>query len=86
LDVFGNTSQKYNYLLETGFNISIAISGVIQTFAFAFGPTSANFNYWGNSVSIAVVDYMSYNQNVSLLTILASGYFGLALEDFPLKF
>jgi hypothetical protein len=35
---------------------------------------------------MADVDYVSYNQNVSLLAIPASGYFGRALEDFPMKF
>jgi hypothetical protein len=59
---------------------------IIQTFAFAFGATNVNLNWWGNSVSMADVDYVSYNQNVSLLAIPASGYFGRALEDFPMKF
>jgi OPT family small oligopeptide transporter len=78
--------EKYNYLLEAGFDVGVAISGIIQTFAFAFGATSVNLNWWGNSVSTAGVDYVSYNQNASLLAIPASGYFGLAPQDFPLKF
>lgn len=78
--------EKYNYLLEAGFDVGVAISGIIQTFALDFGSTSANLNWWGNMVSTTGVDYVSYNQNATLLPIPKSGYFGLAPQDFPMKF
>ncbi|CZR63038.1 related to Oligopeptide transporter 2 [Phialocephala subalpina] len=82
---YGPWWEKYNYLLEAGFDVGVAISGIIQTFAFDFGP-SVVLNWWGNTVSTAGVDYQSYNQNATLYPIPASGYFGLAPADFPMKF
>lgn len=82
---YGPWFEKYNYLLEAGFDVGVAISGIIQTFAFDFGPSVA-LNWWGNTVSTAGVDYVSYNQNASLYPVPASGYFGLAPKDFPMKF
>jgi OPT family small oligopeptide transporter len=78
--------QKYNYLLEAGFDIGVAISGILQTFALDFQSNSVSLNWWGNTVSTAGVDFNSYNQNATLLPIPKSGYFGLAPENFPLKF
>ncbi|KAH8894599.1 oligopeptide transporter 2 [Thozetella sp. PMI_491] len=75
--------EKYNYILEAGFNVGVAISGIIQTFAFAFGASVA-INWWGNTVSTAGVDFQSYKQNSTLLPIPDVGYFGLAPEDYPL--
>jgi hypothetical protein len=77
--------EKSNYILEVGFDVGVAISGIIQTFVFDFGPSVA-LNWWGNMVSTADVDYVSYNLNASFYPIPASGYFGLAPADFPMKF
>lgn len=77
--------QKYNYLLEAGFDVGVAVSGIIQTFALDFGGKVA-LDWWGNTVSTSGVDFLSYNQNASLYPIPESGYFGLAQKDYPMKF
>ncbi|CAN6675128.1 oligopeptide transporter 2 [Trichomonascus vanleenenianus] len=78
--------QKYNYLLESGFDVGVAISGIIQTFAFNFGSKDISINWWGNTVSQAGVDFQSYNQNATLLPIPAKGYFGPDKKDWPRHF
>lgn len=75
--------EKYNYILEAGFDVGVAVSGTIQTFALDFGH-SASINWWGNSVSTAGVDYQSYNQNSTLLPIPDVGYFGLPPDKYPM--
>ena len=77
--------EKYNFLLEAGFDIGVAVSGTIQTLAFAF--SGAEFpNWWGNTVSTAGVDYLAYNQKAALLPIPEKGYFGLDPDQYPLKY
>ena len=74
--------EKYNYILEAGFDVGVAVSGIIQTFAFAFGASVA-INWWGNSVGTAGVDFQSYNQNSTLLPIPDVGYFGPSPDQYP---
>jgi OPT family small oligopeptide transporter len=81
---YGAWWEKYNYLIEAGFDVGVAVSGIIQTFAFAF--TGASLNWWGNNVAQQGLDFQSYNQNSSLLPIPPDGYFGLAPAEFPMKF
>jgi hypothetical protein len=78
--------EKYNYLVEAGFDVGVAISAIIQTFALDFGANAVSINWWGNLVSTAGVDYRSYNQNASLYAIPKDGYFGLSSQDYPTKF
>lgn len=68
--------QKYNYLIEAGFDIGVAVSAIIQTFALDWNPVS--INWWGNTISTAGIDYVSYNQNGGLLPLPKVGYFGPA--------
>lgn len=77
--------EKYNYLLEAGFDVGVAISGIFQTLVLGFGE-NVSINWWGNSVSTAGVDYQSYNQNSTLLPIPKVGYFGLAPDQYPMDF
>lgn len=77
--------EKYNYLLEAGFDVGVAISGIVQTFAFSMG-TKVALDWWGNKVATAGVDYVSYNQNASLYPIPDVGYFGVPPDQYPLKF
>jgi OPT family small oligopeptide transporter len=76
--------EKYNYLLEAGFDVGVAVSAIIQTFAFAF--TGITISWWGNNVSQQGLDYQSYNQNSTLLPLPPDGYFGLAPADYPMQF
>ena len=80
--------QKYNYLLEAGFDLGVAISGIIQVLIFAFGNNSKGIKikWWGNTVGYAGVDYASYNQKAALLPIPAKGYFGLDPDQYPMDF
>ena len=80
--------QKHNYLLEAGFGLGIAISGIIQTLIFAFGNGGKGYklDWWGNTIAYAGVDFRAYTQNASLFPIPETGYFGLAAEDFPMDF
>lgn len=61
---------------------------IIQTLVFAFshGGKGITLNWWGNTVSTAGVDYLSYNQNSTLLPIPDVGYFGLPPDQYPLSF
>ena len=77
--------EKYNYILEAGFDVGVAISGIIQTLALSFGANVA-INWWGNSVSSAGVDFQSYNQNATLLPIPKVGYFGVPPGEYPMNF
>lgn len=76
--------EKYNYLIEAGFGVGVALSAIIQTFAFDF--TGKSIDWWGNSVMISGVDYQSYNQNATLLPLPESGYFGPDPEQYPMQF
>jgi OPT oligopeptide transporter protein len=79
--------EKYNYLLEAGFDVGVAISGIIQTLAFAFSTQAGvSLTWWGNTVATAGVDFQSYNQNATLLPIPDVGYFGPSPENYPMKF
>ena len=82
---YGPWWEKYNYLLEAGFDVGVAISGTIQTLVFAFSGKSFPA-WWGNTVSQAGVDFQSYNQNSTLLPIPEVGYFGIPPDQYPLKF
>lgn len=55
--------EKYNYLTEAGFDVGIAISGLIQTLIFAFsnGGDGISWTWWGNSIATQV--------STSLLTL-----------------
>ena len=77
--------EKYNYILEAGFDVGVAISGIIQTLALSFGANVV-ITWWGNTVSQAGVDYKSYNQNATLLPIPDVGYFGVPPEQYPMHF
>ena len=77
--------EKYNYILEAGFDVGVAISGIVQTLALDFGA-GVTINWWGNTVSTAGVDYLSYNQNSTLLPIPDVGYFGIPPGKYPLDF
>ncbi|CAJ2514139.1 Uu.00g022580.m01.CDS01 [Anthostomella pinea] len=81
---YGAWWEKYNYLVEAGFGVGVALSAIVQTFAFAF--TGIELTWWGNTVSKAGVDYQAYNQNATLLTLPASGYFGPSPDQYPMKF
>ena len=77
---------KYNYLIEAGFDVGIAVSAIIQTCAFQFGK-SISLKWWGNTVSLQGVDFSTYaNQNGSLLPIPDVGYFGPRPGNFPNMF
>ena len=80
--------QKYNYLLEAGFDLGVAISGIIQTLIFAFGNNEKGISipWWGNTISISGVDFQSYIQNATLLPMPEIGYFGLAPDQYPMEF
>ena len=80
--------QKYNYLLESGFDLGVAISGIIQTLIFAMGNHGHGYSikWWGNTISTAGVDFKAYNQKASLLPIPDVGYFGLAPDQYPMAF
>lgn len=77
---------KYAYLLFAGLSVGVAISGLIVTLVFSFGAgrSYAGFNWWGNTVASAGVDYQLYNNNASLYPIPEVGYFGLSPEEYPL--
>jgi hypothetical protein len=81
---YGAWWEKYNYLIEAGFGVGIAISAIIQTFALSF--TGVEVTWWGNTVSTAGVDYASYNQNATLLPVPANGYFGPSPDQYPMNF
>lgn len=76
-------SQKELFSIFTDMALGVAISGIIQTFAFAFGPSSISLNWWGNNVATQGVDFLSYNQNATLLPLPAKGYFGPDPVDWP---
>jgi hypothetical protein len=76
--------EKYNYLLEAVFDIGLAVSGIIQTFAFAF--IGITLSWWGDKVSQQGVDFQSYNQNSILLPLPPDGYFGLAPAEYQMQF
>lgn len=77
---------KYAYLVFAGLSVGVAISGLIITLAFSFGAgKNTSFNWWGNEVLQDGIDYQLYNNNASLLPLPASGYFGLAPDQYPLN-
>lgn len=82
---YGPWWEKYNYLLEAGFDVGVAVSGIIQTFALDFADDIA-LKWWGNTVATAGADYLSYNQKAALYPIPERGYFGLAPSAYPMKF
>ena len=82
---YGAWWEKYNYLLEAGFDVGVAVSAIVQTLAFQFGPP-VSLNWWGNTVATAGVDYLSYNQKAPLLPIPEVGYFGLPPDQYPMHF
>jgi hypothetical protein len=53
---YGVRWEKYNYLTEAGFDVGIAISGLIQTLIFAFsnGGEGISLTWWGNTVATQV--------------------------------
>ena len=74
--------QKYNYILECGFDIGVAVSGIIQTFALQWN--NYTLNWWGNTVSTAGLDYEMYSQQTGgVFPIPAKGYFGPAPGTYP---
>lgn len=73
--------EKYNYLIEAGLDVGVALSAIVQTLAFDF--TGASLDWWGNSVSTQGVDFKSYLQNATLLPIPEKGYFGPEPKDWP---
>jgi hypothetical protein len=73
--------QKYNYLIEAGFDIGVAVSAIVQTFALNW--SNIDLKWWGNTVSTAGIDYVNYNQNGGLLPIPKVGYFGPAPGQNP---
>lgn len=75
---------KYNYLIEAGLNMGVAISAIIQTFSLSF--TGVELSWWGNTVSTAGVDFRAYNQNASLLPLPDAGYFGPSPGQYPMNF
>ena len=78
--------EKYNYLIESSFNVGVAFSGLTQELAFNFGKKAISLDWWGNTVSLAGMDYQLYNNNASLYTIpKPPGYFGPAKGQYPNK-
>ena len=77
---------KYAYLTFAGLGVGVAISGLIVTLVFSFGAgKNTTLNWWGNEVAQRGVDWQLYNNNASLLSLPASGYFGLPQENYPLQ-
>lgn len=78
---------KYAYLMFAGLTVGVAISGLIVTLVFSFGAgkDTTAFNWWGNEVPRAGVDFQLYNNNASLYSLPESGYFGLNPEEYPLS-
>lgn len=74
-----------SYLTEAGFDVGIAISGLIQTLIFAFsnGGDGISWSWWGNSIATQGLDYQSYIQNSTLLPLPEKGYFGPDPGSFP---
>lgn len=68
--------QKYNYLIEAGFDIGVAVSAIVMTFALSWNKIQ--LKWWGNTISTAGIDFVSYNQNGGLLPLPEVGYFGPA--------
>ena len=76
---------KYAYLMFAGLSVGVAISGLIVTLVFSFGAgKNTSFSWWGNDISQKGFDWQLYNNNASLLPLPASGYFGLAPDQYPL--
>lgn len=73
--------EKYNYLLEAGFDVGIALSAIVQFFALSWSGIS--LKWWGNSVATQGLDFASYNQEAPLLPIPSQGYFGPAPGHYP---
>ncbi|KAH9431438.1 hypothetical protein MCOR27_005874 [Pyricularia oryzae] len=81
---YGAWWEKYNYLLEAGFGVGIAISATIQTFGLVM--TRTELPWWGNTVTMAGVDYRAYNQNATLLPLPEAGFFGPTSDQYPMRF
>ena len=77
--------EKYNFILEAGFDIGVAVSGTLQTLAFAFSGKAVP-NWWGNTVAKGGIDWAAYNQKAALLPIPKKGYFGLDPDQYPLHY
>jgi hypothetical protein len=77
---------KYAYLIFASLNVGVAISGLNVTLVFSFGAgKNVSFHWWGNDVAQRGVDWQLYNNNASLIPLPASGYFGLAPDQYPLE-
>jgi ABC-type phosphate/phosphonate transport system permease subunit len=77
---------KYAYLIFAGLNVGVAISSLIVTLVFSFGAgKNVSFHWWGNDVARRGIDWQLYNNNASLIPLPASGYFGLAPDQYPLE-
>ena len=83
---YGPWWEKYNYLLNAGFDVGVAVSGIIQTLAFSFGSSSIAINWWGNTVATAGLDYELYQNTAALLPVPKQGYFGLSPNEYPMHF
>ena len=77
--------EKYNFILEAGFDIGVAVSGTIQTLAFAFSGKSFP-KWWGNTIQTKGVDWLAYNQKAALKPLPSQGFFGPGQGDFPLRY
>ena len=77
--------KKYNFLLEAGFNVGVAVSGTVQTLAFAFSGKKVP-DWWGNKITTAGVDFEMYNQKGALLPLPKKGYFGLERDEIPMLY
>ena len=78
--------EKYNYILKAGFDVGVAVSGVVQTLAFSFGTSHIAINWWGNAVSTAGVDYQAYQNKAALLEAPKGEHFGLKPDQYPTHF
>ena len=83
---YGAWWEKYNYILEAGFDVGLAVSGIIQTLALSFGSTAISINWWGNAVATAGIDYLAYQNKAALLPIPRIGYFGPTPAEYPMNF
>ena len=76
--------EKYNYLLQQGLDVGVALSGLIMTVSTKFGPKPKNPPvWWGNTVSTAGMDYKIYNSQAAFRTVPKGGFFGFPANEFP---
>ena len=75
---------KYAFLLFSGLNVGVAISGFVSTLVFSFGAGQGeSFKYGANTISTSGVDYDLYQNAASLLPLPEKGYFGLEQSQYP---